>query len=156
MSASKTHRNRGLKCVVVMSFLSTALACHPGGDDSGDPAGYVGTWTYNDAVTNSTCPATDVITGLAFPGGALVITESGGGLNAVDRDGSSAMFTIDGSTATAQSGQTCQTSNGEIFNIVSWTIFVYDAQILWNERTISRTSSAGSSCSVSVTATVDR
>ncbi len=135
-------------------LLPAVAACHPGGDDGGNPAGYVGTWTYSDDDITSTCPAGEVTRGLLFPGGTLVIAQSGTGLSSVDRDGCSATFTIAGSTATAQSGQSCTTSNGETVAITSWTIFVYDTQTLWNERTISRTSSAGSPCSVSSTATV--
>lgn len=152
MSTCKALRN-AVSHLPLLLVLSVS-GCHPGGDDSGDPAGYVGAWSYGDATTTSTCPASDVTTGLSYPGGTLDITQSGSGLTAVDRDGCSATFTISGSTATAQSGQSCTTSNGDTVAITSWTIFVYDPQTLWNERTTSRTSSAGSSCTVSVVATV--
>lgn len=144
----------GLSSVLFFLFLSVLPACHPGGDDSGNPAVYVGAWTYADDTISSNCPAGDVTTGTTYPGGTLTVAQSGNGLQVTDRDGCNAMFTIDGSTATAVAGQMCTTDNGETVNITSWTIFVYDAQILWNQRTISRTSSAGTACNVSVSATV--
>jgi hypothetical protein len=144
----------GLRVFFLFSMVLAVPACNPGGDDSGNPSGYVGTWTYIDEGTQSTCPAGDVTTGISYPEGTLVVAQSASGLTATDRDACSATFAINGSTATAQSGQSCTTANGETVTIDAWTIFVYDAHNLWNERTISRTPSVGSTCTVSVTATV--
>jgi hypothetical protein len=160
MPNAEQRRARGvgskamLRLSVVFATMVAVPACNPGGDDSGNPAVYVGSWAYEDESTQSTCPAGDVTTGLSYPGGSLVVAVAASGLTATDRDGCNATFTIDGSTATAQSGQTCTTANAETLTIDSWTIFVYDAQHLWNERRIGRTSSAGSTCSVSTVATV--
>ena len=155
MFGSKTF-GLGLRVSSVFSMLLAVSACNPGGDDSGDPSGYVGTWTYSDESTQTTCPTGDVTTGLSYPGGTLVVAQSAGGLAATDRDGCSATFAINGSTATAQGGQSCTTADGDTATIASWTIFVYGAQELWNYRTIDRTSSVGSACSVSIVASVYR
>ncbi len=136
---------------VLSGFVLTA--CEKDGDPSGDPTTYLASWVYDHDRTTSNCPASDVMTGNFVRGGVLAVSEnSSGGLLATDRDGCTASFHIDGSTATAASGQSCTTQNGETVMIDSWTLFLYSANILWPERTVSRTGSDGASCNVTIAA----
>jgi hypothetical protein len=144
-----------LRAIWLLIAAVVPCACASGGDSSGNPATYISTWTYFDALTTSTCPAGDVVTGHSTWGGQLIVTANpAGGLLVTDHDGCMGSFSIDGSTASASpSGQSCTDSTGQMLQIDSWSLYVYNSDTLWPRRTVTRTGSNGAPCQVSIVAT---
>jgi hypothetical protein len=136
-----------------IAVLVSLSGCANGGDASGDPATYIATWTYSHDETTSNCA--DVETGLFWRAGQLIVSAAttGQGLVASDRDGCTATFSIDGSTASlAPSGQSCTTPAGDTLQLEAWSLYLYDQNTLWPKRTVTRTDSTGAACQVTVVA----
>jgi hypothetical protein len=141
-----------------MLLAGFAIGCADGGDPSGDPAAYLGSWSYSHDWTTSDCPAGQISTGFFWRGGPLVVsTADGGQLQVLDRDGCSATFQIQGSTARLwPQGQSCTLSTGESLQIDAWTLYLYSPATLWPARTITKSEPDGQACQASMTAVASK